>query len=293
MTSPSTRPLLFALALLAAPLAGCLGGEDAGSAATEPTPEDEAPAEPLYGSLEEALDQPGPTFAAEDADLELKLLNPSNTGDVEVATHNVTLALYTPGENAPVEDANVTLNTRMPAMGHGTSPEEDPAHDAHGVYQGLTNIAMDGRWILELAATADNQTSEWSIELLAGEASEGRHPLAETVHHRWTETFEGTAEGVDHGNNWTFPVNATGASVYVNASLEDPSALDELELVVRDPDGAEFGSATLDQDAPNASVSARSASANGTYDAGIEGRGLDTAYQIEVTVLWTTVEIDR
>lgn len=288
----SARVLLVALALVAAPLAGCLGADGDGSAASGPD-EQEASAEPLYASLEAALEEPGATFPAEDADLELKLLSPPDTGDVEVATHNVTLALYTPGENAPVEDANVTLNTRMPAMGHGTSPEEDPTHDAHGVYQGLTNIAMDGRWVLDLTATVDGETAEWSIELLAGDAAEGQHPLAETVHHRWTETYEGTADGVDHLNNWTFPVNATGAGLHVNASLEDPTALDELELVLRDPEGGEVAAATLSEAAPETNLSVRSAPANGTFDAGIEGRGLDTAYTIDVVVVWTTVEVDR
>lgn len=284
------RLVLATLLLLAAPLAGCLGSDTPGSSSnTSDAPV--RPAEPLYPSFDAAMDAANQAFAPDtDASLRLALIDPANPANVSVAKQNVTFVLYDEADRRPVEEANVTLDAIMVAMGHGTSPEEDPIHRGHGVYQGLTNVMMEGSWTLELEATmADGSTVAWSIELKAGGVG-GGEPNTQPVHHRFEETFQETVTGVEHATAWPFPVNATGASIHLNASLAEPKATDELTLALLDANGTELVSKTLTADAAVANLTAASAPNVGDYTVNVTGRALDTTYTVDVTVVWVTME---
>lgn len=282
--------IVLALALVLTPLAGCIGSEDPASA--EPSTEPEASGPPLFTSFDAAMAASGETFAPEDngTSLELKLLSPADTGDVDVAKQNITLLLYDASAMAPIEDANVTLDAIMTAMGHGTSPEEDPVHDAHGVYQGMTNLMMDGVWALDVtAALADGGEATWSIDVKVGDVG-GEHPNAKTVHHRFEDTFEETVTAAEHAKSWSFPVNATGASIHINISMAEPKPTDELTFALLDAEGNEATTTTLTADTPTATVTAPNAPNNGTYTLDVTGRALDTAYTADVDIVWTTKE---
>lgn len=132
---------LAAILLLAAGLAGCIGSEGDASG---------------FASLEDAKAQSHTTAEPTDAStLRLGLIEPATVDGVSQGITNVTFVLWDAGNGDPVTGAEVTVDAFMPAMGHGTDPEEDPVHEAHGVYRGSTNLMMGGEWVLKINVTRD------------------------------------------------------------------------------------------------------------------------------------------
>lgn len=84
--------------------------------------------------------------------LTLKLFEPRSA--IETGDHSFVFLLYDEATSSPVTDANVTLESWMIAMGHGTANDEaDPVHDAHGVYVGKISPNMGGGWAVRLQVT--------------------------------------------------------------------------------------------------------------------------------------------
>lgn len=120
--------------------------------------QDDSPmgAGPAYGSFDEALGSEGKTFT--NGGLSLKLLSPEDPNAAAVGTLPFTFLLYDTDAQAPVTDASVGIETWMAPhdgmSGHGTGAQEDPTHDAHGVYRGTANYAMAGWWWTWVNGTA-------------------------------------------------------------------------------------------------------------------------------------------
>lgn len=157
MTGSTKHLLLVAVVLLTVPLAGCAqqGGDDGGGDGAR------------FSSFDEAMDAPGRTLTPADSSspYRIKLIEPPQKTVDDDGEQEVVLLVYDSETNEPVEDADFSAEADctsdsgadndafcawMPAMGHGTSPEESPTHDAHGVYVGMTTWSMSGTWQLAL-----------------------------------------------------------------------------------------------------------------------------------------------
>ncbi|MDX1611190.1 MAG: FixH family protein [Candidatus Thermoplasmatota archaeon] len=136
-TLSSPRALLLTVLLLATGMAGCVS--DAG---------DGLP----WASYEEAKAAPGPVFQANgtESPIVLKLLEPSDPDAITEGGLDVIVLLYDEETDEPVTDADFQIEARMPAMGHGTSPETHPVHQRDGIYAGSTTISMAGDWLINL-----------------------------------------------------------------------------------------------------------------------------------------------
>lgn len=293
-TNRTVRALLLATTLLAASLAGCIGNDD------DPIdPEDsvdETPEiEPPYESFEAAMAADGRVFEPEDngTDTRLKVLSPAKLTGLEADKTNITFLLFDEASNTPIEDANATIKGWMPAMGHGTSPEEDPVHLAHGIYQGMTTFTMEGQWLINLdAALSDGTAHHFEVLVGVGEGGGAVDPNIEPEHHRFEDTFEDTVTDVQYAQNWTFPVEAEGAHAWINMSLNDTSPLDELVVRLLDAGGSELSSKTLTEEDPSVAFDVANTPNVGDYTLEITGRALETAYLATVVVTWTTMPED-
>lgn len=167
-TSHSTKALLAGLVLLTAGLAGCADASG-----------DETPS---FESYEDAKQAPGTVHQPVEGDssIELKMLHP--TGEtVETGETDIVFLLYDSDADEPIEDVTFEPQdsfdedcsprhgfcAEMPAMGHGTSPEESPEHAGHGVYEGMTNFSMDGDWLLNIRPMIDGEVVEFGVDLTA------------------------------------------------------------------------------------------------------------------------------
>lgn len=150
--SPSKALIVGAL-LITTGLAGCVSSGGGSS-------------DLLYSSFSEAKGAPAagpyaPNMTAsqlsslsedEARQIKIKLLTPATTGGLSEGEQDVVVLLYDASTGEPITDATMAMNARMPAMGHGTSPEEDPTHQNDGQYQGMTTWSMKGTWLLNLNA---------------------------------------------------------------------------------------------------------------------------------------------
>lgn len=283
--------LLLTLPLLVSGLAGCLGSDTDPGSTQDPANESQADAlanNATFGSFDEALSSSGQIFEPEqDSPLRLKLLAPETTVDIATGAQEVDVLLIdTTGEPAPVTDANVTLSAQMVAMGHGTSPEEDPVHAGHGEYHGSTTYSMEGRWMLEIQATlADGSSLDWGIWTLVNQTSE-TDPNAEAHHRTGNASTEGTVSGLDHNETWSFEVSQAGSLAIVNVSLADPDPVAEVTFQMADPGGQSLTEATLDQEDPDASLRVPDLASAGEHSVRISGQALDTGYAIDVHLGW-------
>lgn len=147
------------LVLLAAPLTGCIGTMGTG-----------------YDSPQEAQDAAHLIVKAEDEpSIALGLIDPETTEDVPQGKQEVTFALWNEDTGEALTDAEVTLDAFMPMMSHGTEPETDPEHEAHGVYRGSTNFMMGDDWQLFVNATlSSDTTAHFVIDLhVSGDGGDG------------------------------------------------------------------------------------------------------------------------
>lgn len=111
---------------------------------------------PTFSSFEEAMAAEGKTFTS--GDLTLKLLHPPDPNAAPVGKVPFTVLLYDAQQQTPVTDATTLIETWMAPHdgmgGHGTGAQEDPTHDAHGIYRGMANYAMEGWWWTWVNGTA-------------------------------------------------------------------------------------------------------------------------------------------
>lgn len=76
----------------------------------------------------------------------LEPLEPIPPGDAAF-----TFLLFDIDAGEPIADADLSLQSWMTGMGHGTNNEEaDPVHDAHGVYVGKISPEMAGDWVVRI-----------------------------------------------------------------------------------------------------------------------------------------------
>lgn len=294
--------LAVALVLLVLPLGGCVGG-GSGSGAEDAR----------YASFSAAASAPGPEVAPEGGGPErLKVLKPVSTAGVATGTQEV-VVLLTDGEG-PITDAEMTLDARMPAMGHGADPEEDPVHDGHGVYVGSTNLVMSGQWNLLFNATlADGSTRSFVHEITVGDErttdldnGSRPEPLRYTTFDQAfgapgvtyepleeiVETTTGGDSGIsttDYANEFSFAVDSIHAAEIDVGISYDPGTvgrLDELTFTLRDPNGAEAASTTMGG-APDQINMTLGEPAAGGYVLNVSGRAVDASYSVEIHVRYT------
>lgn len=156
-TAPHPRTLAASLIalMLAAGLAGCAGGSGGGIAD--------------FGSYDEAKDAVNRIYEPEEhsgvTDLHLGMVHPPNPDNAEEGPQPIVFLLFDALTDEPVTDATVSLESRMPAMGHGTSEEQDPTHEGNGVYLGQTNHIMPGEWVVDLQVTIASTGETFQYEI--------------------------------------------------------------------------------------------------------------------------------
>lgn len=101
-----------------------------------------------------------------DGSLRMKLLNPEEPLETERGQAPFTFLLFDADTGQPVTGAETSLRSWMPPHalpeggrmpGHGTHSEVDPVHHRLGIYQGRTNIVMNGTWWTNVTVAVDGQ----------------------------------------------------------------------------------------------------------------------------------------
>ncbi len=237
-----------------------------------------------YGSYQEAQDAPGETLAPNQTDtpVRLKLLEPNSTTGVQPGMLNLTVLLFDSEADQPIENATMTLEAHMPAMGHGTSPEVNPEHGGHGVYQGLTNLNMNGTWILRMTAETDGGANlTWSIDVQVGQGGMQMEPPP-----GYNQTHEDSVSEPSYEQNWTFEINWTPAQANLTLAVSGTplgSVTDELTLTVFDPNGTEMDSITV-SGGSNGTIELSGFDATGNHTAQVTGQGVESSYTLEIVV---------
>lgn len=237
-----------------------------------------------FGSYQEAKDAPGEVVAPNQTDspVRLKLLVPNSTTDVPPGKLNLTVLLFDSEADQPVENATMTLEAHMPAMGHGTSPEVNPEHDAHGVYQGLTNLNMNGTWILRMTAeTGEGTNLTWSIDMQVGQGAMQMDPPP-----GYNETYEDSVSEQSYEKNWTFEINWTPAQANLTLAVSGTplgSVTDEMTLTVFDPNGTEMDSITV-SGGSNGTLELSEFAEKGNHTAQVTGQGVESSYTLGIVV---------
>lgn len=271
-TLPDGTTLEFDVAVQAQGDGGMDGGMHGGNASTP------------YASYQEARDAPGEVVAPNQTDspVRIKLLEPNNTTDVRPGMLELTLLLFDSEADQPVENATMTLEAHMPAMGHGTSPEVNPEHDGHGVYQGLTNLNMNGTWLLRMTAETDDGTNlTWSIDVQVGQGGMDMEPPP-----GYNQTHEDSVSDQSYEQNWTFEINWTPAQANLTLAVSGTplgSVTDEMTLTVFDPNGTEMGSITV-SGGSNDTLEVSDFNATGNHTAQVTGQGVESSYTLEIVV---------
>lgn len=235
--TPRTPAVALVALLAGSALAGCMGGGDGGDALA-------------YSSFQDALDADGKVYAPTNTDgpVRLKLLEPATPSSVTTGNLTVTVLLYDSEAMEPVTDASFRLDARMPSMGHGGGAEADPAHAAHGVYSGFTNLIMTGSWVLNLdPQLSDGTILEFDVPVEAGGGGGdgGSGPDTSARYSTFNEALN--AEGETYN-----PDNATGDR-NLKLKLLDPAHPDDSEtgkealvLLLYDAAGEAVTSGSLD-----------------------------------------------
>lgn len=295
-----TRRFISAVAclLIVASLAGCIGE----SSPSDLPVESFAEARSADGEVVEPLDS--------DSSVRLKLLDPADPSSVSTGKRDIVLLLF--DGDSPVTDADMTLEARMPEMGHGTSPEEDPLHRQEGIYVGSTNFAMTGEWVLRFnASLADGETLAFEIPVTVGgdgggggggaatfssfeEAMDAEGETYEPGEAGFRSTESGSeswdaAVPVGQAQSWemTFDVpEADGAEATVSAEITSSgTGAEEITVSVRDPEGQEQQSFTLTADGQATGNVTFEPSSAGEWTVRVTGQGADVEFSVETVVV--------
>lgn len=300
-TSRPTKALLLAIPLITAGLAGCIG--DPGS---------DLP----WSSYDEAKAADGPVFEPNgtDSSVRVKWLQPQTPDNVPKGKSEIWLLLFDSEADEPIREAALSMNSYMPAMGHGTASEEDPTHQDFGVYQGVINPSMGGDWQLNLSVelsegdtldfTIDytvegeggmdgdhgNETNDTDGNMSDGNQTDGNQTDGnQTANESEPEGFNGTFNDTmtattSYEQSWTFPVNSTNFTVEATITLTATDPLAEVNLTIVDANGTEQGSVVVSEDGGNGTVTVDEPPTTGDWTATVTGQGVDASYELEVTV---------
>jgi hypothetical protein len=234
-----------------------------------------------HDSYEDARSAEGETFAAEDNDTaRLKLLEPQPRRNLTRDRYNVTFLLYDEEADEPHENGTVELAAEHDHQAQASSP--GAAHLEHGIWQGTTSLDANGTWTIQVTWNHGNTTNEWSFEATVGNTTD---EPSEPPFEPYTVTFEDDVSSPDYQQVYDFDVEAANATVTMNGTLENATALaDELTVQLTDPDGDELGSFTLSSDATEASLSVDEAPAAGAYQVNVTGQAIDSHYRVDAHV---------
>lgn len=184
-----------------------------------------------YGSADDALAADGLTYAPieGDAALRLKLLHPEEPLDVGPGVAPFTFLLYRDGDQGdmeggaaaaqgePVVDADASLRSWMPPHGgepaHGTHSEVAPVHHRLGIYQGVTNLVMNGTWWTNVTVTL-------------GDGAEAQFRVTSDVGHG-SHTHGGDGDG-DDGDDHDGHAHSVSFSSFREAWAADAAELSDL-----------------------------------------------------------------
>lgn len=173
MKPPKTTAVLpVTLLLLTTALAGCADlpgmGGDGG---------------PMYGSFEDAQNDVAFSNTSASGTYTIGMITPDKEPPAKIESQGdqkLVFVLWDTDTGEPVTgaenfdalmDENCGEQNRdrrglcafMPGMGHGTSDEVPPTHDAHGVYTGKTTWSMPGYWVLNFNPTIDGETVHFDV----------------------------------------------------------------------------------------------------------------------------------
>lgn len=299
-----TLALVLAVPLLTAGLAGCVGSE-----------EPDAP----WSSYEDAKSAPGPTFSPNgtDSPIQVKWLQPSTPDSVPQAQSELWLLVFDSEADEPVTDATLTMESYMPAMGHGTSAEEDPAHEDFGLYRGVINPSMGGEWQLNLTVQlGSGETLDYVISYNAegeggmddGHGDHGHDHGNETDDTNQTDgnetsepdgnqtdeeepegfnaTFNDTIEAdTGYERDWAFPVNSTNFTVEATIALDATEPTAEANLTLIDANGTDLDSTEVSGTGEaEGTVTIDDPPSTGEYTARVTGSAVDASYELTIEV---------
>lgn len=287
--------------LVVASLAGCIGSGSQQSGLPVATFDEAMSAD---GEVAEPIDS--------DSSVRLKLLDPADTSSVPTEKIDVVVVLY--DGDSPITDAEMTLDAWMPSMGHGTSPEEDPAHRKEGIYAGSTNLIMAGDWVLKFNATlADGTSLAFEVPVTASGGSmdgdmdmgdgatfssfqeamdaDGETYEPDEAAIKTTESASGSFDAavpVEEAQSESMPFDvpeADGTEATISAEITSSgTGSDEITVSVRDPDGQEQASFTLtagEKPSDNVTISPGTP---GEWSVNVTGQGADIEFSIEAVV---------
>lgn len=297
--------LLLVLPLLAATVAGCLGGD----------PGSQGPSVDV-SSYEEAREAPGLVLDPLESSpgVEVKLLAPASSSVDSPGTQPVVLLVHDPGAGEPIEDAEVGLEARMPAMDHGTGPESDPVHVGSGVYEGQTTWSMAGEWVLHLdVELPDGSSASYAPEITVGEHEDDGSTEPVEPYGSFGEVM--AAPGTVYEGELVSPAKdnltvrdevqeptyerreslQTGdralASLEIRAAMEPGTRLDELNVSLLDPAGDPVASLLLTAGEPTGQAVLEDASA-GEWQIDVTGQGLGASYEVVLEAVYEAPHVD-
>ncbi len=305
----------IALVLTSALLAGCIGGDGGTEGQTLG-----------YASFDDAANAQGKVLEAvnTDSDIQMKLLQPADPTSVPTGDLPVVLLLYDAGANEPITDADVAIEAMMPAMGHGTSGEEDPTHAGMGIYEGKTVLSMPGTWIINLDVTlADGTPLEFDVEVQGGGdgSMDGSMDHGNMTEDTGPRTFESFAEARE-ATGTTLEAESVTAPVltervedgFTNAlymeqvpfhvadrpvdTLILEGALEatlpagaEINATILDPSGEAVDTLVITSQEPTGSLTLDSLPGAGEYVLNVTGHAVNASYALDLTVIYEPLDL--
>jgi hypothetical protein len=161
----STRMAALAVALLAAPLAGCIS------------------AGPSFDSYEEAREAPGTLVTLENADhdIQLKTLVPVDPHeDVPTGENNLYVLLYDGEADEPLTDARIGIEVTKTHEDRSSSHVQAPTHSGNGIFHAVATFDEAGGWIAEFdVETGDGRDLTFPVHFSVGDVDEDADPAAD------------------------------------------------------------------------------------------------------------------
>lgn len=323
----SSAGVVYALAvlLITPALAGCaslpfLGGDGADGDDGDDGQDADLP----WASYDEAKAADGTVFEPVNSTspVRLKLLQPADPTNLDTGGLTVLFLLYDSEADEPITDADFSADAeecgdeddawcaKMPAMGHGTSPETNPTHVAFGVYEGLTTLSMGGEWLINVnPMLADGTKLNFDVaiqaaggmmgppepktfasfeEALNATGTEFGPVNAENLTHTQQESDSGITSAM-YSNSFTFPVDNLRASMIGVEISFQPGPLapaEDMTFNVSDPNGTELGSFSASSDATSGTITVGDVPAAGEYTIGVSGSSSGGGYTINISVAY-------
>lgn len=295
------RATWIALVLVSMTLAGCLGPGGGG-----PSPDDGGPVLG-FASFEEALNAPGPVLQPADGPpttLRAKVLAPANPDAVNIGALQVAVLLFESEEDAPVEDASVTLDAFMDATGEEAAGKQDPIHRGLGIYVGAANLTTAGDWRVVVNVTLEGETFSFMVPLsvsdpdvaplrytsfMAAFEAPGRTvpPVEDPLFVQ--EESDSDIQSTEYNETYGFPVvsrHAEKIRVEFRYDAGTVGAGDDLTFALESPDGETLDSENVGGTTVEDNLEVRDPTP-GNHTVRVSGQAFGASYNVTIRVTYT------